>query len=255
MTLPTLSIAMIVQNEERQLPALLARLDWADEVVIVDGGSRDASVQVARDAGARVFTRPFDTFANQRNFALSLCRSEWVLSLDADERPTARMADEIRQRIRTSRHAAFRVPIKSTILGRRMRFGGTQDDLPVRLFRREAAQWEGSVHEVLRVSGRIGRLDSWLEHHTLPDLDQFKSKVRRYTTLAAQARVAAGQRPWPGQGTYGAAREFFRRLVWKQGILDGPVGWSFCALSGWSEWVLAGTHRRLWKEHRRRIAR
>lgn len=248
MTSPTLTAALIVQNEEHQLPGLLARLGWADEIVVVDGGSRDATVEIARRSGARVAIRPFDTFAAQRNFALSLCTSDWVLSIDADERPTPRLVAEIRRRTADGRHAAYRVPIKSTIFGRRMRYAGTQDDRPVRLFRRAGACWEGDVHEVLHFAGPLGRLSNWLEHHTLPDLDQFLAKMNRYTTLAAQARVAQGRRPWPGQGCYAAVREVFRRLVWKHGILDGPMGWSFCALSGWSEWVLAQAHRRLWAE-------
>jgi glycosyltransferase involved in cell wall biosynthesis len=250
MNSPTLSIAMIVLNEEQHLPELVARLAWADEVVVVDGGSRDRTVEIARAAGARVAERPFDTFAKQRNHALSLCTSDWVLSIDADERPTPRLAEEIGRRIVSPRHAAYRVPIKSTILGRRMRFAGTQDDRPIRLFRRDAARWEGDVHEVLRVAGRVGRTDGWLEHHTLPDFAQFSAKMRRYTGLAAREHVSRGRRPWPGECGYRAAREFFRRLVWKLGILDGPMGWSFCALSGWSAWVEASTHRQLWAEER-----
>lgn len=250
MTSPTLTAALIVQNEEHQLPDLLARLAWADEVVVVDGGSQDRSVELARQAGACVVVRPFDTFAAQRNFALSLATSNWILSIDADERPTPRLVEEIRRRIAEPRYAAYRLPIHSTIFGRRMRFAGTQDDRPVRLFRRDSARWDGDVHEVLRVAGRVGRLSNWLEHHTLPDLSQFLAKMHRYTTLAASARVAAGRRPWTGEGCYAAVREVFRRLVWKHGILDGPFGWSFCALSGWSEWVLASTHRRMWAERR-----
>ena len=117
----------------------------------------------------------------------------------------------------------------------------------MRLFRRGSARWVGSVHEVLRVSGRVGRLRGWLEHRALADLDAFLVKMRRYTTLEAKGRVAAGRRPRRHQAWIAPAQEVFRRLVWKQGFLDGPAAWAFCLLSGLSQWVLAREHRRLWE--------
>ena len=244
-TRPTITAAIIAQNEQRHLAELLPALDWVDQIVVVDGGSRDATVEVARAHGCCVVQRPFDTFARQRNHALRLARCDWVLSIDADERPTPRLIDEIGRRVTDGRHAAFRVPIRSTIFGRPLRRCGTQDDRPVRLFCRGAARWEGDVHERLRVAGRIGRLDGWLTHATLPDLDAFLAKMHRYTRLEAAARVAA-DRPVRWTDTWVApAREIFRRLIVKQGLLDGPAGWAFCLLSGLSEWVLARQHRRL----------
>jgi len=247
---PTLTAAIVALNEERNLPGLLGSLACVDEIVLVDGGSRDATVRIARDGGCRVATVPFDTFARQRNRAIELARGDWVLSIDADERVTPALATEIRERIARGRAAAYHLPIRSTIFGRRMRFGGTQDDRPVRLFRREAARWTGDVHEVLRVAGRIDRLRGWLEHYTLPDLASFLAKVRRYTTLEAEARVAAGRPPRKRDLWLAPPREVFRRLLWKHGYLDGPSGWAFCLLSGLSEAVLARRHRRLWEEAR-----
>jgi glycosyltransferase involved in cell wall biosynthesis len=243
-----LTILCIVLNEERNLPGLLERVHWADEIVVVDGGSHDRTVEIAREFGARVYQRPFDNFARQQNFALSLARCDWVLSLDADERPTAPMIDEIRACLRQSRFDAYRVRVRSSIFGRLMRFSGTQDDRQVRLVRRDQARWQGEVHETLEVAGAIGQLRSWLDHDPLPDLLTFLAKMHRYTTLAAEARVARGCRPRTIDGWLPPLREVVRRLVWKQGFWDGPQGWSFCLLSGLSEWVLADKHRRLWRE-------
>jgi len=243
---PTITAAIIALNEAGNLAELLPRLDWVDEVVVVDGGSRDRTREVARAHGCRVLVRELESFAAQRNYALALARSPWVLSIDADERPTPRLVEEIGRRIGGDRYAAFRIGIRSRIFGRRMRWSGTQDDLPVRLFRRESARWMGDVHEVLRVAGRVGRLRCGLEHNTHPDLDAFFSKVHRYTALEARARVAAGRAPRPLDPWLAPPREVFRRLIWKLGILDGPHGWAFCLLSGLSEWVLAERHRRYW---------
>ncbi|HVX11997.1 MAG TPA: glycosyltransferase family 2 protein [Pirellulales bacterium] len=245
---PTLTVLCIVLNEERNLPGLLERLCWADEIVVVDGGSHDRTVEIARSFGARVYQRPFDNFARQQNFALSLARGEWVLSLDADERPTAPMIDEIRACLRQSRCDAYRVRVRSSIFGRLMRFSGTQDDRQVRLVRRGQARWQGEVHETLESAGAIGQLHSWLDHDPLPDLLTFFAKMHRYTTLAAEARVARGCPPRTIDAWLSPLREVVRRLVWKQGFWDGPQGWSFCLLSGLSEWVLADKHRRIWRE-------
>lgn len=243
---PTVTAAIIAMNEAQNLKELLPELDWVDEIVVVDGGSADATAAVARRQGCRLSMRPFDTFARQRNHALDLAIGDWVLSIDADERPTPGLAAEIRRAIRRARYSAYRIPIRSSIFGRTFRASGTQDDCPVRLFRREAARWDGSVHERLRVSGRVGRLQGRLRHQTLPDLHAFLVKMHRYTALEAQARVESGRRPRRRDAWTRPAREVFRRLVWKRGFLDGPQGCAFSLLSGLSEWVLADRHRRLW---------
>ncbi len=244
--LPTITAAIIAQDEARNLTELLPALGWTDEIVVVDGGSRDATLHVARSAGCRVVSRPLDTFARQRNHALRLATSDWVFSIDADERPTPRLVAEIHRRLARPRADAFRVPIRSTIFGRPIRRCGTQDDRPLRLFRRNAARWVGDVHEVLHVDGRVGRLRNWLTHTTQPDLKTFLAKMHRYTRLEAAARTAAGRRPRWRDTWIAPPREIFRRLIWKWGLLDGPAGWAFCLLSGLYEWVLAREHRRIW---------
>ena len=245
---PTITAAIITLNEERNLAELLPRLDWVDEVLIVDGGSSDATVAFARSRGCRVFERRFDGFARQRNHAIRLAAGDWILSLDADERPSPLLAGEIAERTRRPRHAAYRLPIRSTILGSRLRRSGTQDDRPVRLFRAGAARWIGDVHERLVADGRVGTLRGWLWHDTQATLDVFLAKMHRYTTLEARRRVAAGRAPRALDPWLTPPREIFRRLIYKQGLFDGPAGWKFCLLSGLYEWVLADRHRRLWRE-------
>ena len=244
---PTITAAIIALDEAGNLAELLPRLAWVDEMVVVDGGSVDGTAEVARSHGARVSVRRFDTFARQRNHALALAGGDWVLSIDADERPTPRLAAEIRRQVASARHAGFRIPIRSSIFGRTFRASGTQDDLPVRLARRDRARWVGQVHERLRVFGRVGRLRARLGHETLPDLHMFLAKMHRYTMLEAQARVVAGRLPRRRDAWVAPPREVFRRLVWKRGYVDGPEGWAFCLLSGLSEWVVADRHRRLWR--------
>jgi len=245
---PTLTVAVIALNEETHLGQLLPRLSWTDEVIVVDGGSVDRSVEVARSCGANVVERTFDHFANQRNAAMEASRGDWILFIDADERPTPCLITELRVRTTTESFAAYRVPIRSTIFGRRFRFSGTQDDQPLRLMRRGSGRWDGAVHEQFGITGAVGRLTAHLEHFTLPNVAAFRRKMQRYTTLEAEARVARRQPPTLRDAWLRPGLELFRRLIWKQGWLDGPEGWKFCALSGLSEWVLAQKHRELWRQ-------
>ncbi len=247
MTPPTLTAAVLTLNEAHQLPDLLPALRWCDEVLVVDGGSSDDTVEAARRGGARVVRRRFDDFARQRNAALEAAFGDWILFIDADERPTRRMPEEIRRRIAAESRSGYRVPIRSTILGRRFRFSGTQNDLPLRLVRRDAGRWNGAVHERFDAAGPVGRLEAHLEHTTLATVAAFLEKMQRYTTLTAAARVARGEPPRRAEAWIRPPLEVWRRLVWKQGWLDGPQGWAFCCLSGLSEWVLARRHRNLWR--------
>ncbi len=245
---PTLTLAIIALDEERNLAALLPTLGWADEVVVIDGGSRDQTIAIAARHGCRTFSRRFDHFAAQRNYALEVARGDWVLMLDADERPTSRMIREMQRRAGRESSAAYRMPIRSRIFQRAMRYAGTQDDQPIRLVRRDRTRWIGEVHEVCQVRGRVGRLESGVEHHTLPDAAAFLDKMHRYTRLAASARVRRGEPPHRGENWIAPLRELFRRLIWKLGILDGPAGWAFCGLSALSAWVLTQEHCRQWSE-------
>ncbi len=245
---PTITAAVITLNERANVPGLVRSLAWVDEVVLVDGGSSDGTQELARRLGCIVVEHPFDNYAAQRNRALRYANGEWVLSIDADERCTPPMAEEVRGRLLYGDYAAYRVPIRSRIFGRRVRFSGTQDDRPIRLMRRGSGRWEGDVHEVLRIAGRVGEVTAWLDHHTLPNLSAFLSKMERYTTLEAGYRVAQGIAPRWRDRWIAPAMEITRRLIWKAGWLDGPQGWAFCTLSGLSQWVLAHKHRQLWAQ-------
>ena len=247
MTSPRITAIVLALNEAGNLRALLPQLHWADETLVIDGGSADESVAVAKSLGARTICRTFDDFASQRNAALVEATGDWVLYVDADERPSLRLAMEIRRRIGADGYQGYRVPIRSTIFGRRFRFSGTQDDAPLRLVARTAGSWSGAVHERFSAEGAIGLLDSHLEHFTLPTVPAFLGKMQRYTRLAAEARVRDGRMPHAADVWLRPLLELFRRLIWKHGWLDGPQGWAFCGLSALSEWLLANQHRRLWR--------
>ncbi len=243
-----LSVAIITQNEAHQLPGLVASLQFADEIVVVDGGSTDGTAELARQMGCRVFEHAFDRFSAQRNRAIDACAGRWILSIDADERPSHSMANEIRQAIRNPHGPrAYKVRIRSCIFGHPFRFSGTQDDRPVRLFAKDSARWHGDVHERIEVVGEIGGLQAHLSHDTIPNLRSFLRKMDRYTSIEARSRVMQQRAPRRRDRWFAPTFELGRRLIWKGGLLDGPKGWSFCLLSAFSKWVEADKHRQLWR--------
>jgi glycosyltransferase involved in cell wall biosynthesis len=245
---PRVSVLVVAKNEAHNLPGCLASTSWADErVVVVDPGSRDATLEIANREADVVVLRAFDHFANQRNSALPLLSGDWVLSIDADERATPALAAEIRRVISDpmTSECGFRVPIRSEILGREFAFSGTQHDLPLRLFRRDSGHWVGLVHETVELNGSIGSLQNELRHRTLPTMAVFLNKVNDYTTLEAQGLAGSRRRYRASDLTLRPLWTFFKLYVFKQGFRDGVEGFVFCALSGVSVAVRAWKHREL----------
>jgi glycosyltransferase involved in cell wall biosynthesis len=244
---PRVTVLIVARDEAHNLAECLAAARWADErVVVVDAASRDATVEIARRDADQVAVRVFDDFASQRNAALSLAGGDWVLSVDADERITPRLAAEIRRVVvePLSAFSGYRVPIRSEILGRSFGFSGTQHDNPLRLFRRDSGRWTGLVHETVDLRGPAGQLRGELRHRTIPTMAAFLDKINRYTTLEAEG--LAGRQPFRiGDLAVRPAWTFFKLYVFKQGFRDGIEGFVFCFFSGISAAVRAWKHREL----------
>ena len=221
-----LSAFLITHEEERHLPACLDSLrGLADEVVVLDDGSRDATVDIARRAGARVEHRAFDDFGHQKQAALELARGEWVLSIDADERVTPELAEEIRRVLADPRAAdGYWIRREIVYLGARLRFGGAGSDWVLRLARRARTRFALlPVHEHLLVDGATRRLRGAMEHLKYRTLDEHLRTMNRYTSVIAERKRARGGRfqPWH---LLRIGWELFARLFLKLGILDGRAG-------------------------------
>jgi glycosyltransferase involved in cell wall biosynthesis len=240
---PKISALVLARDEAANLPGCIESLAWVDEVVVVvDGASRDQTLALAQRLADVVLLRDFDDFASQRNAALALASGDWVFAIDADERATPALAAEIRRAIPGSASArgggeapsGFRLPIQSVILGRRFAFSGTQDDRPLRLFRRGAGRWVGAVHETVALQGSVGQLRSALQHRTIPDMQTFLRKLNEYTTLEAVKLEREGRSHRAGDLAVRPVWTFLKLYLAKQGFRDGVEGFVFCALSGLS---------------------
>lgn len=218
-----ISATIIAQDEERDLPACIASvLGFCGEVLVVDGGSKDRTAEVAQAAGARVLRRRFDDFSRQHEFARAEARGEWILSIDADERASPELA-----RVRPDpAFAAYLLPFKNHFRGRWLRHGGFWPDRHLRLFRRDACRYDPArtVHEKLLVEGRVGRLAAPILHYTYDSLEDCLGKMDRYGERAAQMLFAQGRRAGAWQVAARPLWRFLRGYLFRLGFLDGAAG-------------------------------
>jgi glycosyltransferase involved in cell wall biosynthesis len=223
---PRLSAIVIAKNEAADLPDCLASLAFCDEIVVVDSGSTDATVEIARAAGAVVrVTDDWPGFGPQKQRALDLATGDFVLSVDADERIPADLAAEIRAAIGRGDRAGWRINRRSTFLGRFLRHGGWYPDRILRLARRAAARFSPDrVHERLEVDGPVGDLACDMIHHSYRSIDEVLDKGRRYGLASAAERRARGRRGGLGVALVRAAWAFLRHYGLKAGFLDGRHG-------------------------------
>ena len=243
-----ISACLIVCNEERNLARCLASVaPVADEIVVVDSGSTDATVALAEKFGARVVVQPWLGYVAQKNVALDLARHPWVLSIDADEELSPPLAAAI-ARLRADPNAdapgapnGYEVSRLVFYRGQWIRHGDWYPDRLVRLFRRAEARFTGGrVHEKLEIAGPHPLLDGHLHHYTYRDAADRAARCANYAALWAQTALEKGRRTWPGIGPAHAALRFVRGYVFKRGFLDGAAGFD----------VAWGNAREVWLKYR-----
>jgi len=222
----TLSVVIIARNEERAIEACLASVAWADERIVLDGGSTDATVEKARALGARV-EEAYDWpgFGPQKNRAIDLASGDWVLSLDADETVSPELRAEIEAVITFPTANAFRIPRASRYCGRVLRHGGWWPDYVTRLFRRGSARFSDDlVHERLLTDGAVETLHSPLQHDTYTSLEEAIGKANRYSTLGAEQSYVRGESASLWGATGHGLWAFFRTYILRRSFLDGGQG-------------------------------
>ena len=223
----SLSVIVITKDEEATIPRCLKSVAWADEIVVVDSGSTDATQRISRALGAKVYpTADWPGFGPQKNRALDLATSDWVLSLDADEWLTPELQAEVRNTVASpSSQSAFRVPRASYFCGKLMRHSGWWPDPVLRLFRRGRARFSTDlVHERLIVEGSVGELASRLMHESFVGLEEVLDKVNRYSSAGARMMVADGTAGSLASAVAHGVWTFMRTYVLKAGFMDGREG-------------------------------
>ena len=220
-----LSLVVVAHDAGKELADCLSSASFAAEAIVVDSGSRDDTVEIARRFGARVITQRWLGYGPQKNFAVGEAAYDWVLCLDADERVSPVLERSIRQTMGEPRHAAYAVARRNRFLGRWLAHGEGYPDWNVRLFDRRRARWsEDVVHEHVVTEGSVGRLHGDLLHASAESLDRYLAKQNRYTTLQAEAMHARGERSSPFRLVVSPLARFLRFYVFRAGLLDGTAG-------------------------------
>ncbi len=227
---PPVSVTIITLNEEAHIARAIESVRWANEVIVVDSGSTDRTVELAKALGARVFHNPWPGYGQQKNFAQSQVTHDWVLNLDADEAVSPELALEIQASLASISNAesatkGFYLPRKTYYLGRWIRHGGWYPNHLVRLADRRVASWsEPNVHEALEVRGEVAGLNTPLDHHAFSSIhDQMLTNIN-FSRLGSKELLSKGHSPSLLKLLLKPVGKFIETYFLKKGFLDGLPG-------------------------------
>jgi glycosyltransferase involved in cell wall biosynthesis len=221
-----LSACLITLNEEHNLPRALASLEGiADEIVVVDSGSTDQTPVIAREHGAAFFERRWTNYSEQKNFAAASAHHDWILSMDADEELNSALQTSLLDwKKHEPQFSVYEMARKTWYLGAWIKHSGWYPDFQRRLYRRNAAQFCGIIHESLQFEGKPGRFPGDLLHYTVRSFAEHEEKVERYAALAAQQMYVAGERSWRSGLWFATPWSWFQNYFLRGGFLDGYRG-------------------------------
>lgn len=244
-----LTATVITLNEEAEIGACLDSLAWADEIVVVDSGSSDRTVEIARKYTDKVFRHKWGGYAAQKNWAVEQASYDWILSLDADERVSPELQAEIRLLMEQEFPlSGYYIPRKNFFLGRWIRYGGWYPDHTIRLFDRKKGNFGNRmVHEAVGLSGQTGYLRNVIEHYTYRSLADYHDRAGRYAALAALEMQRAGR---SFQATDLVMRPFWtfcKMYFFQQGIREGLYGFLLSVLYGYYTFL---KYAKLWELER-----
>ena len=228
-----MSVTVITLNEEKDLPKCLQSVrDFADEIVVVDSGSTDKTVEIAKSSGARVFERKFDNFQSQKNYAAEKTTGDWIFSIDADEEVSPELSVEIKKAVESGKFEAYSIPRKNIIFGKFIRHTRWNPELDrhIWLWKKEAGRWEGNVHEEMVVKGTVGTLSGAKIHHQYETVAEFFDMMNRYSELESKQKIANGQKFSLFRMCFDPLYNFSVRFFYRLGFLDGWRGFTLSYL-------------------------
>lgn len=253
--MPSVSAVVLTYNESEIIPHCLSRLQWADEIVVVDSFSKDDTRELAAAKGARVLTRAFKNFADQFNWGMAQAESDWIFMVDADEIVTPELAASVLRAIRSNPPVdIFLLRRDSYVFGRRMRSSSWSGEWIPRLFRRGAIEYVGEVHPDPQVGDRpVEKLEGLLLHYTYRSTAKYFEKFQLYSTLWAEKAYAGGRRTSVPYALASSAWRTFHNYFIRGEFRDGVVGFVSSVLGGMHTFI---RHMKLWgMQNRERFGR
>jgi len=235
--MPRLSVILITRNEAANIRACLASVAFADELIVVDSGSTDDTVAIAKKMGAKVYEHDWPGFGPQKNRALGYATGDWIFSIDADERVTPELRAELEQAMRDGKADGYFCPRLSQFCGTFIHHSGWYPDYVLRLFKRGKGRFSDSlVHESVLLQGRSARLKHPLLHYSYLTKDDIERKVEHYSSAAAQQMHTAGKRAGLLRAVLSTGWAFVRTYIIRLGVLDGRAGWQIAVMNARTTW-------------------
>ena len=247
-----LSVTIITLNEEQNIRDALESVKWADEIVVVDSGSADRTVEICKEYTDRVFYNQWPGHIAQKNLAIDKAAHQWILSIDADERVTPELAAEIKEVLKGPKADAYSVPRHVFYLGRWINHSGWYPDRKIRLFRSDKGRWGGiDPHDTVIVNGEVNCLKGDLIHYSFRDIAHHINTMNSFTTIASKEYVKLGKRFRFRDILFRPFFMFLKSYVLKQGFRDGLPGIIIAVTAGYhvfmkyaKRWELSRTQRR-----------
>jgi len=245
--MPALSVIIPCKNEAKNIAACVnPLLSIADEVIVADSGSSDATIDLARELGCRVIEREYVHSGDFKNWAIPQAKNNWVLLVDADERVTPELAQEVKAALQQNDHDGFWIHRLNHFMGKPVRHGVWSNDSVLRLFKRDLARYSGDTDhaEIVISTGRVGTLQAKLNHFTYTSYSQLFRKLDRYTSYQAEVWKSQGRKPRIYQMLFRAPLRFMLSYVVRGGFLDGAAGVQIAALVAFYSFL---KQARLWE--------
>lgn len=241
-----ISVIILTKNEEDRIFACLSSVKWADEIIVADSESTDKTVEIAKKFGAKVISRKFDNYVNQKNWAADHAQGDWLLYVDADERVLKPLHEEILSLVKTTVNSAYAISRKNIILGKEEKYGPFWPDWIIRLIKKEDfTGWKGEVHETVTFKGNLGYTKNSLVHLTHRDVDQIIAKNLFWSKIDAKLRLESHH---PKMSSWRFLRILFSELFYqgivRKGFFHGTIGTIDAILQTFS---LITTYIRLWE--------
>lgn len=249
-----ISVVILTKNEEKNILDCLESVSWADEIIIVDDFSEDRTIEVLKNYSSKkikIFSRELnEDFSAQRNFALSKTTKKWILFLDADERVTEELRDEINNFLidnaRTSDVKGFYILRKDIIWGKTLRYGETGKIKLLRFARKDAGVWNGLVHETWQVDGKTSEFENYIIHLPHQSIDEFLEEINFYTSLRAKELYERGVKVNARDIILYPKGKFIKNYFFKLGFLDGVEGFLFSIFMSLHSFLVRGKLWQLW---------
>jgi len=220
-----ISVTIITLNEEKNIRACLESVKWADEILVSDSGSSDRTVEICKEYGARVFNDRWEGFGRQKNLIAERARNNWILNIDADERISPQLHEEIESVLSEGDFDGYNIPRKNFFGDKWIRHCGWHPDCNLRLYRKDKGKFnERDVHEAVKVDGEAGYLKAPLEHYTYRDISDYLRRMNRYSTLAAEEMFKKGRKAGYFDILFRPLFTFLKMFFLQKGFMEGGTG-------------------------------